>query len=388
MISKTSVFLKESSVVLVKSGGVIIGILLSLTLIGLVTSIGRLAMGLGASTALTDAYPWGIWIGFDFALIAFSGAGFTMAAVVHILHMKKFQPALRPALLAGLLGYVAVLMLLLLDLGRPDRFYHFIIFWNLHSPLFEISWCVLLYTTILLIEISPDLFGRLNWAWPVNVASRLMTPVAIIGITLSTLHQSTLGTLYLNMPHRIHPLWYTPILPLLFFVSSIMAGLSMAIIAYKISIRAQGKEERCGVADGLAKGIAWVALLYVLLKLGDIVMAGELPALLALDMASLLMGLELVVGVILPMILFFIPAARKNNLAQWFASALILFGVFMNRFTATVFAQKAPPGAAYSPHILEWLSTIGLLAGVILAWYLAVRFLEIFKIRVSIKAGH
>ena len=156
-----------------------------------------------------------------------------MAAVVHVLHLNKYQPALRPAILAGLLGYTAVLLLLVLDLGRPDRFYHFIIFWNVHSPLFEISWCILLYTTVLCIETSPYLFERLNREWLVRLAYGLMVPVTIIGVTLSTLHQSTLGTLFLNMPHRLDALWYTPILPLLFFISSIMAGLSLATIAYK-----------------------------------------------------------------------------------------------------------------------------------------------------------
>jgi Ni/Fe-hydrogenase subunit HybB-like protein len=133
----------------------LLGVLGFLTFAGAVAGIGRLIMGLQATTQLNDTYSWGIWIGFDFGLIAFAGAGFTMAAVVHIFHLERFHAALRPALLTGLLGYVAVLLLLVLDLGRPDRFYHFLLYWNLHSPLFEISWCVLLYSTVLMIEVSP-----------------------------------------------------------------------------------------------------------------------------------------------------------------------------------------------------------------------------------------
>ena len=117
---------------------------------------------MGSTTDLADTYSWGIWIGFDFTLIAFAGAGFTMAVLVHVLHQHQYHDAVRPAILAGLAGYVAVLLLLVLDLGRPDRFYNFIIFWNVHSPLFEISWCVLLYTTVLVLEVSPFLLERIE----------------------------------------------------------------------------------------------------------------------------------------------------------------------------------------------------------------------------------
>jgi len=207
---------------------------------------------------------------------------------------------------------------------------------------------------VLCIETSPYLFECLNQAWLVRLAYKLMAPVTIIGVTLSTLHQSTLGTLYLNMPHRLDALWYTPILPLLFFVSSIMAGLSLAIIAYKISTRILGKEMQSEIVNGLAKGLAWIALAYVILKLGDILLGGEIPALVAVDRMSFLLWLELGLGAVVPMILLFI--------------LLILFGVFMSRFNATMFAQLPPPGTVYSPHVLEWLSTIGILAGAALVW--------------------
>lgn len=388
MTDKATTMQGRASIISIKSSDAVIGLLGFLTLVGVVAGVGRLALGLGSSTALTDGYPWGIWIGFDFVLIAFSGTGFTMAAVVHVLHLKKFQPALRPAVLAGFLGYVTVLLLLVLDLGRPDRFYHFLLFWNVHSPLFEISWCILLYTTVLVIEASPYLFESLNRDWPVRLAYMLMTPVTIIGVTLSTLHQSTLGTLYLVMPHRLNALWYTPILSILFFVSSVMAGLSLAIIVYKISTRVRGKEQEPGLVRGLAKGLAWVALIYVLLKTGDILVSGELPALLAGDRMSLLMWLELGLGAVVPMILLFIPNIRARAIGQWIGPLLVLFGVFMTRFNATMFAQSPPPGTTYSPHILEWLSTFGLLAGAALAWYLGVRFLVIFDSKADLKYHH
>jgi len=359
-----------------------------LTLIGGAAGIYRLFVGLGPTTNLSDGIPWGIWIGFDFALIAFSGAAFTMAAVVYVLRLEKFRPAMRPAVLFGLLGYVSVLVLLVLDLGRWDRFWSFFINWNIHSPLFEISWCIVLYSTVLVFEFSPQLFERLNKQGPVKFVYRIAIGLVIIGVTLSSLHQSTLGTLYLNMPYRLDALWYSPILNLLFFISSLMAGLAVTTIVYPIAARLRSKPVDNGVVSGLARGAAWITLLYTVLKLGDMLLAGELPALFAFDRMSLLMWLELGAGAIVPMILFFIPALRKQRRWQNMGALLILFGVLMNRFDATLFAQTARPGAIYSPHILEWLSTIGVLAAAALVWRLGIKMLVIFDSPADAKYHH
>ena len=354
----------------------ILGILGFLTIMGVAAGVGRLLLGLGATTSLNDAYPWGIWIGFDFSLIAFSGAGFTMAAVVHIFHLHRFHAALRPALLVGLLGYTAVLLLLVLDLGRPDRFYHFLLFFNLHSPLFEISWCVLLYTTVLVIEICPDVCQRMGWEWPRRWALRIMAPVTIIGVTLSTLHQSTLGTLYLNMPYRLDPRWYSPWLPPLFYISSIMAGLSMAIIAYRLATRVHNAAEEQAVMQGLGVGAACTALLYLSLRVYSLWSGGALPMLLVNESLNWLLATELVLGALIPATLLLIPTLRRRSWVQWTAPLLMMGGVGLNRFNATLFAQQLPgvQAAPYIPHIMEWLSTLGIIAGAALAWYVFVRY--------------
>jgi Ni/Fe-hydrogenase subunit HybB-like protein len=367
---------------------VILGILGLLTVIGGAAAIYRLFTGLGASTSLTDGYPWGIWIGFDFALIAFSGAAFTMAGTVYILQREKYRPAMRPAILFGLLGYVAVLVLLVLDLGRWDRFWSFFINWNVHSPLFEISWCIVLYSTVLVVEASPQLFERLGKERPVRWVYRIVIGLVIAAVTLSSLHQSTLGTLYLNMPYRLHPLWYSPILSLLFFISSIMAGLAVTLLIYPIAARIADKGVENRITTGLARAIAWVAAVYTLLKLGDIALAGELPLLFAFDRYSLLMWLELGVGCILPMIIFFVPKLRTQRGWQVTGALLILFGVLMNRFNATLFAQLAREGASYTPNWIEWLSTIGVLSAAALAWYFGIRTLSIFDSDAHAKFHH
>lgn len=372
----------------VSASSVIIGVLLALTAIGGAAGVFRLFAGLGASTALTDGYPWGIWIGFDFALIAFSGAAFTMAAIVYILGREKYRPAMRPAILFGLLGYVAVLVLLVLDLGRWDRFWSFFVNWNIHSPLFEISWCIVLYSTVLAIEASPQLFERLDKERPVRWVYAIVIPLVIAAVTLSSLHQSTLGTLYLNMPYRLDALWYSPILSLLFFTSSVMAGLSVAILTYLLASRIRRRDADNDITSGLARGAAWVTLVYTLLKLGDMALAGELPALFAFDRLSLLMWLELGIGAILPMVLFFTPRLRVQRRWQVSGALLILFGVLLNRFNATLFAQIARPGASYSPNMVEWLSTLGVLAAVAIAWYFGVRYLSLFDSDAHAKYHH
>ena len=345
---------------------------------GTVAGIWRLATGLGSTTALTDSVPWGIWIGFDFSLIAFSGAAFTMAGLVYILRREEYRPALRPTVLTGLLGYMAVLVLLILDLGRPDRFYHFIIFWNLHSPLFEICWCVLLYTTVLTIEISPQILEKLHrekWAHWVH---KIIVPVAIIAVTLSSLHQSTLGTLYLNMVHRLSTLWFTPILPVLFFVSAVMVGLSMGAISYLVATRVTGRPIDDRVFEGLAHAAGWVALFYLVLKVGDLALAAEVPALLAFDVASRRMWVELN-PVLLSTVLLLAPQLRQDRRSLGAGLVLLAAGVLLNRFNATLFAQIAQGGSSYAPHPAEWISTIGVIAAAMLAWLMGVRVLHIFE---------
>lgn len=362
----------------IKRIDVIMGVLGCLTLAGVVAGMGRLLLGLGPTTGLNDIFSWGIWIGFDFGLIAFAGAGFTMAAVVHIFHFERFHAALWPAILAGFMGYTAVLALLVLDLGRPDRFYNFMIYWNLHSPLFEISCCVLLYTTVLVIEVSPHFLARLPWrrtATLIKVIKWFMLPVTIIGVTLSTLHQSTLGTLYLNMPQRLHPLWYTPLLPPFFYISSIMAGLSMGVLAYRVAMRVLRRTEDAGIVSGLCSAAVVTGLIYAVAKLAELWWSGDAVLLWTAPAMGALWLAELGIGVALPALLWAVPRTRRSSLVQWLVPMLVLASVLMNRFDATLYGQVVPATVPpYSPHLLEWISTIGILAAALLAWLVGIRF--------------
>jgi Ni/Fe-hydrogenase subunit HybB-like protein len=356
----------------------IIGLLALMVVLGVIAGLWRLAAGLGSSTSLTDNVPWGIWIGFDFSLIAFSGAAFTMAGLVYILRRREFQPALRPAVLTGLLGYTAVLALLVLDLGRPDRFYHFLIFWNVHSPLFEICWCILLYTTVLVVEVSPQILEKVHkdrWAHRIH---NVIVPVAIAAVTLSSLHQSTLGTLYLNMPHRLNAMWFSPILPVLFFVSAVMVGLSMGALGYRLATWLRNVPAEARVFRGLAHIAGWVAATYLALKFGDWIVSGELAKVFAFDHMSRVMWAELAL-LIVGIILVEAPRLRNNDRSLTLGLILLVTAGLANRFSATLFGQTAAEVTAYVPHIAEWLSTLGVIAAAFLAWILAVRYLAVFE---------
>lgn len=187
--------------------------LAALMVFGLSVALYRLYAGLAVTTNLSDAYPWGLWIGFDLFGVAFSGGAFTLAAIVYIFQMHEFHPAVRPTVLTGLVGYGSVLVILVMDLGRWDRFYHFMIFPNINSALFEVSWCILLYTLVLISEFSPVVCQKFGWERLGRFMKKIALPLVIVGVTLSTLHQSSLGSLFVVMSERLHPLWYTPFIP-------------------------------------------------------------------------------------------------------------------------------------------------------------------------------
>ena len=178
---------------------------------GLLRNAGALYPRLGPSTNLNDQFPWGIWIGFDVLCgVMLAAGGFTLTAAVHIFNIKRLHPIVRPTILTAFLGYVLVCVALMYDLGRPYRIWHPLVMRNPHSVMFEVAYCVMLYTTVLSLEFSPIVLERFNLQKPLKIVRAALIPLVILGVILSTLHQSSLGTVYLIMPEKLHPLWYTP----------------------------------------------------------------------------------------------------------------------------------------------------------------------------------
>src|SRR5512133_369744 len=207
-------------------------------LLGAYSTIIRFTQGLGATTNLSDAFPWGIWIGFDVLCgVMLAAGGFTLMAAVHIFNIKRLRPIVRPTVLTAFLGYILVSIALMFDLGRPYRIWHPLIMRNPHSVMFEVAYCVMLYTTVLSLEFAPIVLERFGWHKPLKIVRAILIPLVIGGVILSTLHQSSLGTLYLIMPEKLHPLWYTPLLPVFFFISAIAVRLAMTIFESSLSAK-------------------------------------------------------------------------------------------------------------------------------------------------------
>ncbi len=278
---------------------------------------------------------------------------------------------------------MSVLVILLIDLGRPDRFYNFIIYPNIHSPLFEICWCILLYTVILTLEFAPSVFEALRRPRIAHWLHSLMVPISIVGVTLSIMHQSTLGTLYLAMPLKLHTLWHSPVLPLFFLISSIGMGLSTVILVTLVGYKTFGRqvpEEAMDVLGAMAKASVFVWSLYLVLKLEELILVGQWGKLWALDTQGVWFLIELVIGVVLPIILYWHPRGRASQ--RWLGTTAILcmLGTALNRFNTTLTGQLvAKDAASYTPHWMELMIQVGVLAAVILAWYLAASFLPIFE---------
>ena len=306
-------------------------ILFALVTMGLVTAIIRFDRGLGAITNLQDGRAWGLWISFDlYCGVALAAGGFVMAGAVYIFGLKKYYPVVRSAILTAFLGYLMVIIALLVDLGQPWRIWHMIIYWNPHSPLFEVGWCVLLYTTVLALEFSPAVFERFNMTVPLNWIRTIQIPLIITGIILSTLHQSSLGSVLLMMPGKIHPLWFSPVLPILFFLSAVTAGVAMTMLEVSFGSRVSGHRADLEILGGLGKAMVFLLALFLAARLGDLLAAGKLKLIFISGRYSLMFLLETGIGVILPLILFALPAVRRSRKGLLWSSLPVILGLILH----------------------------------------------------------
>lgn len=355
-----------------------ISVLSLLVVVSLAVAVYRYANGLGAVSDLNDGRGWGLWISFDlYCGVALAAGGFTLAGTFYVFHRDKYRPVVRSAILTAFLGYIMVILALLVDLGQPWRIWHIFIYWNLHSPLFEVGWCVVLYTTVLALEFSPMVFERFNLDVPLSVIRAIQIPLVITGIVLSTLHQSSLGSMLLMMPETMNPLWYTPILPILFFISAVAVGLAMTIVESSLSSRAYGHEVDLDILAGLGKAIPYVLGLFLLLRLVDLLLARELDLLFDVTPQNLLFLVEVIGGVILPIVLFSMESVRQSRSRLFWSAMLVVGGLVLNRFNVSLLALSPRPGTTYFPHWMELAITVGVVSAGVLAFTLANRYLPV-----------
>jgi Ni/Fe-hydrogenase subunit HybB-like protein len=346
---------------------------------GFIAAMWRYSQGLGATTHLTDTFPWGIWIGFDILVgVGLAAGGFTIAAAVYIFNIERFRPILRPTILTAFLGYLLVIAGLMVDLGRPWAIWHAIIYWNPHSVMFEVAWCVMLYTAVLALEFSPVVFEKFNMERPLKILHAISIPLVVAGVVLSTLHQSSLGSLFLIVPSRMHPLWYSNIIPFLFIISCVAAGLAMTIFESFLSSRAFGREIEMPLLTELAKVIVVVLALYLTVRVQDLLTRDALHYAFELSYQSILFAGEIVLGVVVPMFLLLNKRVRENRAGLFYSAVLVILGFIAHRINTAITAFEQFPSRTYVPSWQELTITAGLCAFGFVAFGFVARYFNVF----------
>ena len=354
-------------------------IFLALMAAGFYGTLIRFTQGLGRSTNLSDQFPWGIWIGFDVLCgVMLAAGGFTLTAAVHILNIKRLKPIVRPAILTAFLGYVLVCVALMYDLGRPYRIWHPLIMRNPHSVMFEVAYCVMLYTTVLSLEFSPIVLERFNLQKPLKIVRAALIPLVILGVILSTLHQSSLGTVYLIMPEKLHPFWYTPLLPLFFFMSAIAVGLAMTIFESSMSSKHFGRQLELPILQELGRVLVVVLSVYAILRFEDLLHRGVLKLMFQPGYEMYLFWLEIVLSLIAPLLLLSQKKVRTSAQGLYLAAVLVVLGFITNRLNVSITGQESAAGMHYVPKWTEIAVTGAIIAAGFALFGLATKYLPIF----------
>ncbi|HEY9166477.1 MAG TPA: Ni/Fe-hydrogenase cytochrome b subunit [Candidatus Kryptonia bacterium] len=352
-----------------------------LVMVGLWSTVVRFVFGLGASTNLSDKFPWGLWIGFDVLCgVGLAAGGFVVAASVYIFHLDEFKPLIKPAVLTAFLGYVLVVFALMFDLGRPWNIWHPLVMWNPHSVMFEVAWCVMLYSTVLALEFSPMVFERFHMHRANKAVHTVIVPLVILGVMLSTLHQSSLGSLFLISPEKMYPLWYSGNLPFLFFLSALAVGPAMVTVESFLSSRAFGREIELSVLSKLGKVTAVALSVYFVLKIEDIVNYNLYPYLFTFNIESSLYWIELLLGVIAPIVLLVQDRIRASKKGLFYSAILVVTGFVLNRMDVSITSLERHYGVNYFPSVIEISITIMIVALGFGAFALAVKNLAVFPV--------
>lgn len=322
----------------------------------------RLVFGLGSATNLSDEWPWGLWISFDVLIgVALAGGGYSTALLVHILGIKKFSPLVRSALLTSLIGYILVMTGLFMDIGRWFNFWRPFVSWGYSSVLFEVFWCVSLYTLIQMLE-----FGEIATEKVVKPMhkffKKIMPLLLIVGVLLPTLHQSSLGSLYVIEVGKLYPLWWSLLLPVFFLMSSFFVGPAMVTLETMLGGRAHGHRVDVSLLQSLIKVSGYVMLVYLVLRVADLIYRGAAGLAFAGNLEGNMFLLEMVVGIIIPLIICFTPKLRNSNGGLVAFGVSVVAGVILNRANVVFTGMSGFMGGSYFPSIIEWIVSIGLVA--------------------------
>ncbi len=347
--------------------------------LGLYSAYVRYAHGLGAATNMTDQFPWGFWIGFDCLCgVMLAAGGFCIVGAVYLFNVQSLHSVMRPAILTAFLGYLLFIVGLLFDLGRPWFIWPQLIYMNPHSVMFEVGMCVMTYTTVLFFEFLPNVFERLNWKKPIKWIHNIYPVLIVAGILLSTLHQSSLGSLYLIMPSKLHPFWYSPALPFFFFGSAVAVGLAMTIFESTQSAKAYGRHLELSVLVRLGGALLVALWVNALLRFEDYLRRGMLRQIVKPSYEAYFLWLELALSFVIPITLLSFKRVRLSPKGLYLASIISLFGFITNRLNVSLIGFETYVGHHYMPKWTEFSVTLMIVALGFFLFAVAVKYLPIF----------
>lgn len=357
--------------------------------LGLALTAWRFIFGLGWVTALNDYQPWGLWVGFDVICgVALAAGGFVLTGIVHLLNFERYKSIVRPAVLTAFLGYILVAVGLLYDLGKPWNIWHPMVMWNPNSVMFEVAWCVMLYLAVLALEFSPALFEKLNLEFSpalreklaldkiLRLLQTLTIPLVIAGILLSTLHQSSLGSLFLIVPQKLHPFWYSNLLPLHFFLSAVTVGFAMVILESFISSRWFRKGLETHILLDLGQLMALSLIITLAVRFQDLWAKGVLSTVFENKLENwALLGKTALF--LLPLVLIVTFRNRMRTAVLFYSAASAVAAVVFNRLNVSVIGLARSGNFSYFPSWQEFavslfLVTCGFLIFIVCAKYLPV----------------
>ena len=356
--------------------------------VGLYSTWLRFFKGLGASTNLSDAFPWGLWIGFDCLCgIMLAAGGFTLMATVYVFNLERFRGIAKAALVTAFLGYLLEIGAVLFDLGRPYRIWHPLIMWNPRSVMFLVGWCVMLYTGILALEFAPTVFEKLRMEKPLRLLRAISTPVIIVGVVIAVIHQSALGSFYLIVPGKLHPLWYSPLLPLFFFLSSIAVGLGMTIFESSMSARHFNHALEKPIIVSLGRVMFVVLIAYGVLRLEDLIQRGSIRYALTAGYEPSMFWVEIFLGVLIPIVLMSFKAIRENPIRLYVVSILVVSGFVVNRLNVAITGMETSVGVRYVPKWTEVSVTLMMVSIGIFLFTMIIKYLPIFEHEKPVRAA-
>lgn len=358
-------------------------VMVVLMLIGGAVAVYRMLFGLGAATNMNDGYPWAFWLGLDvLGGVAMAAGGFIIACAVYIFNWKKYYVIVRPAILTAFLGYLMAVAAIFLDIGHPFRLPNPMLMWQWHSVMWVVAMHVIFYTATLALEFSPMLLEKLGWHKTLKAVNKIMVGAVIFGVMLSTLHQASLGAVFLIAPSKMSPLWWSEVMPYHFLISAVAMGLSMVSFEAMLSKKFLHHSVDNEVFYGLARGCRNVLCFYLVVKLYQWFVHAGIGAAFDGSIEANMFLLEMLIGVIIPLVILFNKKSQTNLNTIFKVNIIVITGVMLNRMNVCLFSMEQYnmwKGFSYTPSWMEFMVSLGIICLGVLCFKLSAKYLPLFS---------